>query len=108
MSEKPRWNGGFEAARRIAANIMDQACLGDPWVKNGVDAALRRDIATALVEAFDDGVLAEHNATLDPKYGRETFIRLLREYGIGIATLDKIKARTIAIARGELKPASNE
>jgi hypothetical protein len=31
-----------------ANDIMDEACLGEPWVKNGVDAALRVAIAAAL------------------------------------------------------------
>lgn len=35
--------------RRIANDIMAQACLSEVWVKNGVDAALRLDIARALM-----------------------------------------------------------
>ena len=37
--------------KQIADDIMDQACLGDPYVRNGVDAALRKDIAAAIREA---------------------------------------------------------
>lgn len=35
---------------QIAADIMDSACLGEPYVRNGVDAALRKDIAAAIRE----------------------------------------------------------
>lgn len=34
-----------------AANIMDEACLGERWIVNGVDAALRRSIAAAIRDA---------------------------------------------------------
>lgn len=34
-----------------AADIMDEACLGEQWIKNGVDAALRQSIAGAIHEA---------------------------------------------------------
>lgn len=36
---------------QIAANIMDEACLPEPLIKNGVDRAIRASIATALREA---------------------------------------------------------
>ena len=52
MSEKPRWDGGFEAARRIAVDIVADHMGRDRFVDK---------IAEALVEAFDNGVLAEHN-----------------------------------------------
>lgn len=44
MSEIPK------DVRRTAADIMDNACLGEHWVKNGVDGALRQDIARAILD----------------------------------------------------------
>jgi hypothetical protein len=43
MSEIP------EDIREVAFDIMDEACLGDPWVKTGVDYAIRMSIARALL-----------------------------------------------------------
>lgn len=34
--------------RKVATDIMDNACLPEQLVKNGVDAALRRDMTAAL------------------------------------------------------------
>ena len=39
---------------------------------------------------------------------REILTQLLREHGIGIASLEEMKARTIAIARGEFEPEPDE
>lgn len=36
------------------------------------------------------------------------FIKLLREHGIDISPLEEVKARTLAVARGELKLPSDE
>ena len=94
MSEKPEWNGGFIAARQIAHDIVvdhidDQRLLIDK-------------IAEALMEAFDDGVYAEHREHgSDPEIKRMVFTKVLREHGIGIATLEEVRARTTAIAQGE-------
>lgn len=38
-----------EGAHKIAADIMDNACLGELWAQNGVDAQIRADIARALL-----------------------------------------------------------
>jgi len=65
-------------------------------------------IAEALTEAFDDGVHAECNAREDPETKCVILTKLLREHGIGIATLEEMKARTIAIARGETQPAQDD
>jgi hypothetical protein len=40
--------GADDRLTQKANDIMDEACLGEPWVKNGVDAALRVAIAAAL------------------------------------------------------------
>jgi len=90
MSEKSKWDGGFEAARRIADEILEDY-LGSSNVNDG----LAERIAEALVVAFDNGVLAEHNEC--------SFTKVLREHGIGIATLDEMQERMIAAAKGELK-----
>jgi hypothetical protein len=37
-----------------ASDIMDNACLGEPWIKNGVDAQLRKDITAGLRESIQD------------------------------------------------------
>ena len=42
-----------EDVRRTASDIMDNACLGEHWVRNGVDDALRRDIARAILAERD-------------------------------------------------------
>lgn len=96
--ERPKWNGGFAQARKMVTDMMEDCS----------DAALVERLAEAIVEAFDDGVAAEHCAALEPPYRAKHLAYLLWDYGIGIAPLDKMKARTIAIARGELKPEPNE
>lgn len=53
MTEIP--DSVMEEARKAAANIMDNACLGEHWVKNGVDAALRKDIKDAILAAEKRG-----------------------------------------------------
>jgi hypothetical protein len=42
-------------ARQSAANIMDNACLPEALIKNGVDKALRGDIAQAIAQARREG-----------------------------------------------------
>jgi len=37
-----------------ANDIVDQACLGEAYVRNGVDAALRRDIAAAIRASVEE------------------------------------------------------
>jgi hypothetical protein len=103
MSEKPRWDGGFAAARQIADEILEDY-LGSSNVNDG----LAERIAEALVVAFDDGVLTEHCARRNrernnPELRRAILTRLLREYGIGITSLEEFEAQTLAVARGELK-----
>jgi hypothetical protein len=106
MSEKPRWDGGFAAARQIADEILEDY-LG-PSSKND---GLSERIAEALVTAFDDGMLTEHNARADPKAAtattsvvrRKMLTELLREHGIGILSLEELQAITLAVAREELK-----
>ena len=56
LRRRPKWNGGFAQARKIAADILDARCIENN--------ALLEQIAEALVEAFDDGVAAEHCASL--------------------------------------------
>ena len=102
MSERPKWNGGFAAARRIADEILED------YLGSSRNDGLSERIAEALVIAFDDGVLAEHCAREDPEMKLVILTKLLREHGIGIATLEETKARTTAIARGEIKPAPDE
>ena len=101
--DKPRWDGGFAAARRIASDILSDFITPEEEAKSSEPVLVER-IAEALVEAFDDGVLAEHNAREEPETKRVILTKLLREHGIGIATLEEVRARTTAIARGELKP----
>ena len=50
----------------IADDILDQACLGEPHVRNGVDAALRKDIAEAIQAERDEieGPLTELDSAL--------------------------------------------
>jgi len=100
MSEKPRYKGGFIEARHIAHHI----------VVDHIDdqRLLIEKIAEALGEAYDDGVLAEHNAREDPEMKRVIFTKLLREHGIGIAPIEEMKARTLAIVKGEFKPTPDE
>ena len=106
LRRRPKWNGGFEAARRIAWDILGDCPV--PKENEFDNKALVHRIAEALVEAFDDGVAAEHCAALEPPYREKLLAQLLWHYGIGIATLDEMKTRTTAIARGELKPKPNE
>ena len=102
LRRRPKWNGGFAEARRIALKALCPEA-GIPTEANIVER-----LAEALVEAFDDGVLAEHNALFEPRHRTELLVNLLRDHGIGIATLSEMQARTLAIARGELKPKPNE
>ena len=103
MSEKSKWNGGFEAARRIADEILED------YLGSSRNDGLAERIAEALVEAFDNGVYAECCARgSDPEINRMIFTKVLREHGIGIATLDKMEAYTRAVARGEAQPAPDE
>ena len=102
MSERPKWNGGFAAARRIADEILED------YLGSSRNDGLSERIAEALVIAFDDGVLALQSANEDPEAKRVILTKLLREHGIGVATLEETKARTTAIARGEIKPAPDE
>jgi len=101
MSEKPRWNGGFEEASRIAWEILNDYAEPEEQAPK---------IAEALVEAFDNGVYAEccaRDANLleesDPEIKRQIFTKLLREHGIGILSLEELQAITLAVAREELK-----
>ena len=95
--DKPKLNRSLEDARKIIADL-------DP--SHDVPGFMREKFAKALVDAFDDGVLYQHEAIFADR--RELLAKLLREYGIGIATLDEIKSRTTAIAKGEIEPDQNE
>jgi hypothetical protein len=57
LRRRPKWNGGFAEARKIATRLL---------VPDGgdLDYSLLERVAEALVEAFDDGVAAEHCAAL--------------------------------------------
>ena len=87
---KPKFAGNFSEAKQKARDLLTGV----------VDLDVER-VAEALVEAFDNGVYHEH---VDPLWSEKFLIKRLRDYGIGIAPLEKIKERTIAIAKGEVKP----
>ena len=106
LARRPKWNGGFAEARQIALGILADKGPED------INAFVEK-LAETLVEAFDNGVLAEHNALLNEHrkeleaakrvMGRELLVQLLWEHGIGIASLTEMEARTRKVARGELK-----
>lgn len=54
LRRRPKWNGGFAQARKMALELLP---------KPSTEGAIVR-LAEALVEAFDDGVAAEHCASL--------------------------------------------
>jgi hypothetical protein len=47
-------------ARELARDIMDEACLGEAYVLNGIDSALRKSIEAALQSSYDRGVQDAH------------------------------------------------
>ena len=63
------------------------------------------DMGRRLIDAWKR---AEHGEEVDESHltfpsKQELLVYLLREHGIGIASLDEMEARTRAVARGELK-----
>lgn len=54
-SADPEPTSGLSRGMAKAADIMDQACLPETLITNGLDAALREDIAAALSQAYEDG-----------------------------------------------------
>ena len=100
LARRPKWNGSFEAARRIARDIVGDH-LDNPNM-------LIEKIAETLLETWDDCALATEYLYQKPKFKQQLLTKLLREYGIGIATLEEVRARTTAIARGEFKPEPDE
>lgn len=94
MTNKPKWNS-FEAARRTAMIIVGDHS-DDPNM-------LIEKIAEALSNAWDDGALNTKDLYQKPRFRRKLLIELLRDHGIGIMSLEDLKAQTLAVARGELK-----
>lgn len=107
FERKPKWEGAFAEARKIAWDLLD-TCRGPRSLNDFDNMAFVEKVAERLVEAFDSGVAAECYENWTPKWKQETLVKLLREYGIGICSLDELQARTIAIAKGEVKPRPDE